>query len=298
MSQNLREAFQFSKGQQRAIFLFAVLIVILVFVRFYNQTPSADTYAYDIAAQRIDSFLQSEVLEEGKSKTSNYSTGQKQILLRPFDPNVTSYSTLLSLGFKKHQAKTLLNYLDAGGSFTYKEDLLKLYSIDDDDFQKWEAYILLPERPDDIQEREVQWETEEEPFQRVTVELNSANQVHLMEVRGIGPVLSKSILKYRELLGGYHDVNQLLEVYGIDSAVFSQVKASFLVNSDSIRRLDINSQDFYKLRKHPYISQKQAFEITNHIKYKGKFKSMDELNNLESIKASDYERIYPYFVVQ
>jgi competence protein ComEA len=298
MSQKFSEAFQFNKGQRRAIFLLIVLVLLLIFVRFYRQTPSAESYMYDKMAQRIDSFLQSEVNEVAPKKMSNYSSPNK-VLLRPFDPNVTSYSTLLSLGFEKHQAKTLLNYLEAGGSFTYKEDLLKLYTIDEDDYQNWAPYILLPDRPMDVSEESEVFEEEDEEFvQTLSIELNEATQVELMEVRGIGPVLSKNILKYRELLGGYQNVDQLREVYGIDSVVFQQIHTSFLVNDDSIKTKNINILDFYQLRKHPYINQKQAFEITNHIKYKGKFKSLEELKELESIKVADYERIYPYFVVQ
>jgi len=99
------------------------------------------------------------------------------------------------------------------------------------------------------------------------------------------------------MLGGYYSVNQLKEVYGIDSLKYENIRKFFIVNRDSLKTIDLNKSDFYSLKKHPYISKKQAFEITNHVKYVDKFHSVEELKKLKSINDSVYEKIYHYFVV-
>ena len=48
------------------------------------------------------------------------------------------------------------------------------------------------------------------------VELNTADTTILKKVPGIGSTFARRIMKYRELLGGFYDVSQLAEVYGID----------------------------------------------------------------------------------
>ncbi len=56
------------------------------------------------------------------------------------------------------------------------------------------------------------------------IEINSADTAMLMRIRGIGPVFSRRIVRYREILGGYHNVAQLREVYGMDEGRFTDTE--------------------------------------------------------------------------
>jgi DNA uptake protein ComE-like DNA-binding protein len=49
--------------------------------------------------------------------------------------------------------------------------------------------------------------------------LNTASASDLLPIHGIGPVLSKRIIKYRDAIGGYTHKHQLYKVYGLDSVV-------------------------------------------------------------------------------
>ena len=57
----------------------------------------------------------------------------------------------------------------------------------------------------------------------VLVDLNSADTTELQKVRGIGPVLSKRIVKYRKLIGGFTDKSQLRQVYGLSPENYEQI---------------------------------------------------------------------------
>jgi competence protein ComEA len=59
------------------------------------------------------------------------------------------------------------------------------------------------------------------------VELNSADSTDLVELYGIGPVFANRILKYRDLLGGFYSVNQLLEVIISRRKLFEKLKTVF-----------------------------------------------------------------------
>ena len=48
-------------------------------------------------------------------------------------------------------------------------------------------------------------------------DLNEVDSVWLTSIHGIGPVLSKRLVKYRKLLGGFNSIDQLKEVYGLSS---------------------------------------------------------------------------------
>jgi competence protein ComEA len=57
------------------------------------------------------------------------------------------------------------------------------------------------------------------------VNLNHASPTLLQELPGIGPALAERIIAFREQMGGFHAIEQLLEVSGIGPAVFGDVHA-------------------------------------------------------------------------
>ncbi len=93
---------------------------------------------------------------------------------------------------------------------------------------------------------------------RFTVELNSADTACLMAVPGLGPVLSRRILRYRDLLGGYYCATQLLEVYGIDSSRYLQIVHYLSADTSMISRLDLSEGEFRDLLRHPYLDYYQV----------------------------------------
>jgi len=93
------------------------------------------------------------------------------------------------------------------------------------------------------------------------------------------------------------DTKQLLEVYQIDSARYKQIVGRFIVRLDSVRRININSATYFDLRKHPYISNSLAYEITQYRSMKGDYKSVQDLKNIKSVSDSLYQKIYLYFAV-
>jgi hypothetical protein len=87
--------------------------------------------------------------------------------------------------------------------------------------------------------------------------LNKASAKDLKTIRGIGPVLSKRIIKYRHSLNGYSDVNQLYRVYGLDSVVVDRIKEAFDIKSDTIIPMNIRTASRDELSTLPYLSQSE-----------------------------------------
>lgn len=56
------------------------------------------------------------------------------------------------------------------------------------------------------------------------VNLNSATQVQLDTLPGVGPVLAKRIIDYRTRHGGFRDVGELRQVDGIGEETYSRLK--------------------------------------------------------------------------
>lgn len=151
--------------------------------------------------------------------------------------------------------------------------------------------IITPERKPFYRKETVR--TEKYP-KGTLVELNTADTVILKKVPGIGSAFSNRIVKYRNLLGGFHSVAQLSEVYGIDEERYHELKEWFCVNPALVRKKQINRLPADSLSRHPYISYRQAKVIKQLCKQKGKLTGWENLALLEEFTEADRIRIEPY----
>jgi competence ComEA-like helix-hairpin-helix protein len=134
-----------------------------------------------------------------------------------------------------------------------------------------------------------------EKFSEGTViELNTADSLDLMKIPGIGSSFAKRIIAYRNLLGGYHRVEQLQEVYGMYEELYEKITPYLNIDSKMIAPLPLNTASLDKLKAHPYINFYQAKAIIEMRKKKGKLAGTEELKLLEEFTDEDWIRITPY----
>lgn len=130
------------------------------------------------------------------------------------------------------------------------------------------------------------------------VELNTADTTTLKKVPGIGSTFARRIVKYRELLGGFYDVSQLAEVYGIDEERYQALVPWFTADTLHIRRLAVNTLPASALRKHPYLNYRQAKAIEQLRKQKSRLSGWENLHLLEEFTDTDKKRLMPYLSFQ
>ncbi len=122
-------------------------------------------------------------------------------------------------------------------------------------------------------------------FSKVAVELldlNTADTLQLKSIKGIGSVLSKRIIKYRNLLGGYVKVEQLKEVYGISEELYERCKTYFYTETSKVKRIPLLESNIKVISKHPYFNYEQSKELVN-LHRKGV--------DIKNINASDLKNI-------
>ena len=133
----------------------------------------------------------------------------------------------------------------------------------------------------------------EKLFEGETISLNETDTAEWKKVPGIGSVYASRIVKYRELLGGFVHVEQLLEVYGVDQELFSRI-AVYIDPDGNFRRLQVNRSDFKELLRHPYLNYKQVQMIMSLRRKKGDITSIRELSLLDEFTPEDIFRLEPY----
>jgi DNA uptake protein ComE-like DNA-binding protein len=89
-------------------------------------------------------------------------------------------------------------------------------------------------------------------------------------------------------------MNQLAEVYGLDSAVVLRMRRQFEVRAGfEPAKLDLQTITFEELSRHPYISRRQAQAISSYRSQHG-ISSAQELMNIKILDSLWYTRILPY----
>lgn len=180
------------------------------------------------------------------------------VKLHAFDPNQASFEELCSLGLSEKTARVLIKFRGKGFVFRNKDDLKKVYGMDEALFAKLSPYISIAGKSELHNTPKT---TDVKNVKANIIELNSADSTALTALNGIGPAFAKRILKYRELLGGYSNKEQLREVYGLNEELYDKIQASVNVNESLIRKINLNEGDFKAINKHPYLS----YEITKAI---------------------------------
>lgn len=133
-----------------------------------------------------------------------------------------------------------------------------------------------------------------------TVDLNLGDTLDFQQLRGIGPAYARRIVAYRERLGGFVDKRQLMEVWGVDSALYDRIAPSLELTSAPgqavrpARPLYINRMDVQELKQHPYLDYYQAKEIVRYRERYGAFKTASDLRKVNLMDAETYRRIAPY----
>ncbi len=208
-----------------------------------------------------------------------------------FDPNTADKETLLKLGFKSWQADNIIKYRNKGGKFIKPEDLYKIYGLDSVFVGELLEYIKFENNTHS--ENAVNYQSS-----NLMIEINSTDAETLQQIKGIGPVYANRIIKYRDKLGGFVNIEQLKEIYGINDELFEQLKIHIIINPDLIHKININTADYKTLISHPYIDEKHTKIILNFREFAGKINSFDELLKQKAIEKEFYEKLLPYISVE
>ena len=221
------------------------------------------------------------------------------IQMQMFDPNTVDSMTLLHLGFKPWQAKNMLKYRAKGGKYRKKEDLKKLYGMTDSMYLALTPYIYIKDSIVVDSERIDSVRTDSLPKWKSTkkdtiLNLRTADTTELKLIRGIGSYRAKMIVRYREQLGGYAQVEQIMEARGMDKVIADSILPHFYIDSVVVNKIPINHIRPEVLQRHPYLNFEQAKAIYEYRRKHIRIKSAEELKKIKGLSPTDIEKILIY----
>lgn len=292
--------FYFPKSDRRVIIILAVVAVCSIAALFIIdfQKPS----------EKEEICSEKEVPHSDEEKISGHGE-EETVCLHRFDPNMVDSLTLVGFGLRSGQVKALLNYRRAGGKFRTPESISKLYGWSNEDVERLLPYVYIGEefkvnymtgkrtatnRVAENEEKDtatVRRQYSSDKFQTLMkVDPNTADSATLRRIPGIGFYISRSIIRYRERLGGFYNVEQLCEI-----KIFSpELLEWFEISSPNINTFNINEASFQKLNSHPYISYEQTRELLKYIRLYGKIKDREQLGTTHIFTEEEMEKLAPY----
>ena len=280
------------KGQLALLFLFLVTLLVMYF------RPQIHDYLYPDSknVEYSIEYIQDTISVDPESETPKLQE------LKPdyFNPNTVSTQALLDMGLSDNISNGIIKAREAGFVFYDKTDFLSLYVVDSALYYSLENYINIPVQQRSkkkVESKKLESKfASKKKFEIEVFEINSADTSTWKSLAGIGSVYARRIVSFKEKLGGFYSINQLYEVYGLDSSLISKQKEYLKLDTSKIEHLNINRLTKKELAKHPYINYKLANSIESYRNQHGNYKSVKDLHNLVLMDSITLKKLKPYII--
>ena len=282
---NFNSLFRFTTSQKRGV-LFLISIILLLqliyyFVDFSNKKTNVTSEELVLLQQKIDS------LKEIKSK-------EIQPKIYPFNPNYITDFKGYQLGMSPQEIDNLLNFRKSGKYVNSAEEFQRITGVNDSLLSVLKPYFKFPEWTKFSKVKNLNT-TKSNQSILVKRDINVASIEDFKNIKGIGDVLSKRIVSYRNKLTGFSFNNQLFEIYNIDSLVVINILNQFEVKQlPKIKKININSATFKEILAVPYIDYELTKKIINYKRNAVVIQSLDELKNIDQFPLEKFDRIALY----
>ena len=305
---------EFTRQQSIVLGILCLLLLISYLYTFFAQ-PVIESNQITYSLEHIISEKEINLDSTAKSKIEKITSGRRQtkhkIYAKPlpkyvrFDPNKTDSLTWIEMGLSPFTVKVINNYLNKGGQFWDCDGLSKIYSLDSVTYLNILPYCHIPQKKKKYKyskSRKAQKKDSTKfnkpyvPRSSTKVDIAKADSSELTSLYGIGPTLSGRIVKYRDKLGGFHNIEQLIEVWGLEQDVIDGFSDRLII-SPSIKKFSLVANPA-KLVEHPYINWPQAKIISNYIKRHGPPKDSSTLRKIHGLPTEMIDKIIPYLNFQ
>ncbi|MBS1615399.1 MAG: helix-hairpin-helix domain-containing protein [Bacteroidetes bacterium] len=284
---------RFSRSERMGIAFFGVLLLGLMFLRLGLPHGQKSRFEKQIAGRKLQTDY------EGLS-TRSYSLPEHNEAPIPspaelfyFDPNTLDSVGFIRLGMPLRAVRGLMNWRRKGKHFYKPADLKPLYNLPETTYVKLEPYIRIVS-----QNHDAVWRVQEAYQGPQELDLNTADSASLERyVSGIGPVLAHKIVERRKALGGFLNLEQLLEVYKFPDTTFQKLKQKLRIHPESVHKINLNQASASQLAAHPYIGEKLATYILLYRAGIGGYTQLEQLRQAPLMNEEIYRKIAPYLTV-
>ena len=311
------------------IFLNGILLIFILiklyFVWFYQPAPesinadilAAITYEEEVPAYKPYIKQKSNTPSTNWNKPKAYKKKKDKKVEKhysvkksfDFNPNTISEDSLKMLGLSRYTINSLLKYRSKGGKINSKEQFERFNGLDKPTIDRLTEHILLPVSKKKVFTKKKYTSNKSDSIKSIPkfkykkkqpriIDINSADTTDFMNLYGIGKVYSKRIIAYRSSLGGFFEINQIKEVWGITDSLYQTLVPYLKVDTALIEKRNINEMTKQELGKHKYVGWFKSKMIMAYKKSHGDYKSMDDFKKLHALTKADVDTLKIYFDIR
>ena len=193
-----------------------------------------------------------------RKETAINITAQQRGPLFYFDPNTMDSITAIRLGIPSRQVITLMRYRNKGGRFYRKEDLAKLYGLKKELVEKLIPYVVIKNVDRNTSYRKmldynhqkfinrtgIEKEDVNKNLNEWSIDINIADEKQWAAKTKLSPAIIQNIMRYRNYLGGFTNLNQMKKVYGFTEANYYLLKPHLQLGKMNKRKPNASNMSF------------------------------------------------------
>ncbi len=283
--------FWYNKSQRNGVFFLAFITIILQLLYFFVDFSEEDQT--DLNSEEVIRFQQ-EIDSLKAIQLESRSVGRKPKMY-PFNPSFITDFKGYQLGMSTEEIDRLLKHRADGNYINSKKEFQQITKVSDSLLNAISPYFKFPD-----------WVTNKnnEKFTKVKklktpttnkMSINLATANALSVIDGIGSVLGRRIVSYRNKLGGFSFNEQLFEVYGLDKKVANKVLERFIViDRPIIKKINVNEATFKEVLSIPYIDYQLTKKIFDYRDEVAEIQSLEELKKIDRFPLEKFDRIALY----
>ncbi len=277
--------FWYNKSQRNGILFLAFIIIVLQLFYFFVDFSGRDTN--DIHSKEILHFQQ-----EIDSLKAAQIKNEKQKLF-PFNPSFITDFKGYQLGMSPQEIDRLHKHREKGKYINSVLEFQKVTKVSDSLLTSIAPYFKFPD-----------WITNKTSTSRIKttntfntkkIDLNTITSEDLREISGIGDILAKRILSYKNKLGGYSFNEQLYEVYGLKKETADKLLERFIVvKQPFIKKINVNDATFKEVLSIVYLDYELTKKIFDYKDEVAEIQSLEELKKIDGFPLERFDRIALY----
>lgn len=283
------EYFNYTTREKYSIIaLFIFLIFVFILPKFIYHQVSDNWYIDTIKTNKINNLLDS---------LTHLKKNDKQVELFSFNPNTISKQELIKLGFYENEISNLLNYRKKGVIFKKKEDFKKLYTIDQEDYDRVKNFIVIPK----IQNKKNTVTNKIYKYNINTLDAYKCDKIN------IPYNISLRIVKYLKTGARFKTIADIKKIYGITDDIYKNIQKSLFVkhvptqNKKTIKaqlfKFDPNTASYEQLRKLG-ISELIANRILKYISKGYTFSQAEDFKKIYGLDITLYNKLENFILIR
>jgi DNA uptake protein ComE-like DNA-binding protein len=216
MKKIIKDYFSFNSRERVAIlFLCCLMAFFWVIPDWYpDKKNEASRTAKEWTESKTDT---SQVRIELPSNKLVTSKPLEPVKLFQFDPNELSVEGWKKFGISDKTAQTIQHYLQKGGRFRKPDDLKKIWGMLPQDAERLMPYLRIP----GAEKQEIIPRPSPAKKLITPILINQATALELASLPGMSKPLAARMIRFRDKLGGFQNLDQVRRTYGISDSIFS-----------------------------------------------------------------------------